>query len=243
MTHTIEIIQSRARTPSKRKCISCGTNHIKPGRRYCTKECRQQIDWVLSLSKGLLRTFNTRYAAFSFSTTHVVLDVLPVCSDEISRFVTTRTIGSKPANDLKFLVLQYGEEWHDLVDNNNSKSYATFLILRKNCQKSTSLESIKPERNIRPRLSKHENASLKILNLDREALFADCSVVRIESAYRKMAKVYHPDVGGDNEKFKELAEARRQMVLWTENPQYTSRKALEGCWSYDGFTGKWTPPL
>jgi len=241
MTRTIEIVECG--TASERKCVSCGTTHIKPGRRYCTKECRQQIDWVLSLSKGLLRTFNARYAAFSFSTTHVVLDVLPVCSDKISRFITTRTGGSKPANDLKTLVLQYGEEWHNLVDNNKSRSYASLFLLSKNCKKSTSSDSIKPEKNMRPRLSKHENASLKILNLDREDLFTDCNVVKIDSAYKSMAKVCHPDVGGDNEKFKELAEARRQMVMWVENPQYTSRKALEGCWSYDGFTGRWSPPL
>ena len=240
MTHTIEIEQYEA--SGKRRCVSCGTTRIKPGRRYCMKECRQQIDWVLSLSKGLLRTFNARYAAFSFSTTHVILDVLPVRSDQISQFISTRTAGSKPADDLKNLVLQFGEEWHNLVDNNKSRSYASLFLLSENHKNSTSPDSIKPEKNVRPRLSKHENASLKILNLDREDLFKDCNV-KIESAYKRMAKVCHPDAGGDNEKFKQLAEARRQMVLWVENPQYTSRKALEGCWSYDGFTGKWSPPL
>ena len=28
-----------------------------------------------------------------------------------------------------------------------------------------------------------------------------------------------------------------------ENPQFTSRKALVDCWSYDGYTNRWAPPL
>lgn len=29
----------------------------------------------------------------------------------------------------------------------------------------------------------------------------------IKAAYRRLSKLYHPDVGGDEEKFKEIAEA------------------------------------
>jgi hypothetical protein len=58
-----------------------------------------------------------------------------------------------------------------------------------------------------------------------------------------MAKIHHPDVGGDEEAFKQLQNAHEQMLHWAENPQYTFRKALEGCWFYDGYTGRWSPPL
>ena len=231
-------------TPAKpARCLSCGTAGIKPGRRYCSRECRQQINWVLSLSKGLLKTFNTRYAAFSFSHDHVILDVIPVWSKGISRFICERKPGNKPAEDLKRLILRSGKEWHHLVDNNTSKSFASLFLLEKNQNKNIDPNSIKPNKESRLRLSKREKGWLKILELDRSDLSCDSQMVKIKSAYKKKAKLHHPDMGGDAEKFKQLNEAHKQMLLWIENPQYTYRKALPNCWSYDGATNRWSPPL
>ncbi len=225
------------------RCLACGTDRIKPGRRYCSKECRQQINWVLSLSKGLLRAFNARYAAFSFTPEHVVLDVLPVWSQELSRFTQRRSNGNKPAQDLKRLILRWGEEWHHMVGNNNSRSYASLSLLRKNHCGEVDADTIKPGRKARLRLTRHEKECLKILRIERTDLMKGPQSVRIKSAYKRMAKVYHPDMGGDAEKFKRLNEAHRQMLLWAENPRYTSRRALRDCWSYDGATNRWSPPL
>ena len=234
----------RTSTPAKKpRCLSCGADHIKPGRRYCSKQCRQQINWVLSLSKGLLKAFNTRYAAFCFTHNHVILDVLPAWSTFISRFICRRIPGNKPAEDLKNLILQSGKEWHHMVDNNKSKSYASLFLIDKNQNTDIDPENIKPGRKIRPRLSKHENICLKILRLDRKDLSSDGHIVKIKSAYKKLAKIYHPDMGGDENEFKKLNEAHKHMILWTENPLYTSRKALHGCWSYDASTSRWSPPL
>ena len=229
--------------PKAKTCLSCGTDQMKPGRRYCTKQCRQQINWVLSLSKGLLRTFNARYASFSFTEDHVILDMLPVWAKDISRFICKRTPGNKPAEDLKNLILESGREWYHLVDNNNSKSYASLFLLKKKHKKNIDPRNIKPDRELRPRLSRHENDCLKILRLGRKDLSCDAPLAKIRAAYKKMAKLYHPDVGGDAEKFKKLNEAHKKMLLWSENPQYTSRKALRDCWSYDGSTNRWSPPL
>ncbi|MDY6971552.1 MAG: J domain-containing protein [Thermodesulfobacteriota bacterium] len=225
------------------RCLSCGTDRIKPRRRYCSKECRQQINWVLSLSKGLLRAFSARYAAFSFTHDKVILDVLPAWSKGVSRFVCNRNPRKKPAEDLKNLILQSGKEWHHMVQNNNSKSYASLFLIEKTLNEDIDPHSVKPGRKTRPRLSKYENGYLKILCLDRDDLSPDGHVVKINSAYRKMAKLYHPDVGGDEEQFKQLNKAHKQMLLWAENPLYTSRKALQDCWSYDGATNRWSPPL
>lgn len=230
------------RTCKSSKCLSCGKDLTKPQRRYCSKICRRQIDWVLLLSKGLLRAFNTRYAAFSFTDDYVILDVLPVWSKVISRFVWHRTPDNKPAEDLKNLILEAGREWHQQA-NNKSKSYASLFLLDKNHKKDIDLGSIKPNRKIFPRLSKEEKACLKVLRLDRKDLCADGHVVKINSAYRRMAKVHHPDKGGDAEKFKQLNEAHKQMLLWSANPQYTSKRALPDCWSYDASTNRWSPPL
>lgn len=227
----------------KGRCLSCGTSHIKPGRRYCNKACRQQINWVLSLSKGLLRAFNARYAAFSFTGSHVILDVLPVWSQEISRFTGKRHPTRKPAEDLKLLILRWGSEWHQLVGNHTSRSHASLFLLERNHHKGLDPETIKPRRQAHPRLSKEERECLKILRLSREDLTGEQSAARVKSAYKKMAKVCHPDMGGDAKRFRQLHEAHRQMLLWAENPRFTVRKALSNCWSYDGTTNRWTPPL
>lgn len=224
-------------------CLACGTTGIKRGRRYCSTECRQQMHWVLSLSKGLLRAFNARYAAFSFTDEHVFLDLLPVWSKEISRFACRRTPPNKPAEDLKNLILLSGEEWHSLVNNNRSKSYASLVLLSKNNDRHINPESIRPWKKATPRLSKDEKECMKILQLQRADLCSEGNLIRIKTAYKRMAKLYHPDVGGDEEKFKKLNEANEQMLIWAENPQYTSRKALVDCWSYDGATNRWSPPL
>jgi DnaJ-class molecular chaperone len=74
-------------------------------------------------------------------------------------------------------------------------------------------------------------------------LFCDEQMLKIKSAYKRLAKVHHPDVGGDAEKFKKLNEAHQKMLGWAENPQYTAKRALVDCWSYDGTTNRWSPPL
>ncbi|MFH0845020.1 MAG: J domain-containing protein [Pseudomonadota bacterium] len=238
-----DVVRSITCLSPSRKCLACGSDSIKAGRRYCDKHCRQQMLWVLSLSTGLLKAFNARYAAFSFNNTHVFLDVLPIWSKEISRFTRERSSGQKPAEDLKRLILRSGEEWYHIINNNSSKSYAALFLLRRNHIKRIPPESIKPDTKIRPRFSKRDKESLKLLQLKVEELLSEGHVNKIRSAYKKWAKIYHPDVGGDAEKFKKLNEAHHQLLMWVNNPQYTSKKALMGSWSYDGSTARWTPPL
>ncbi len=225
------------------KCVACGSSLKKPRRRYCSNVCQEKINWVLSLSKGLLKTFSAKYAAFSFTDNYVMLDVLPAWSNVISRFICERKAGHKPAEDLKYLVLRSGKEWYDLIDNNKSKSYASLCLLDKSHNEAIDPASIKPGMKSQPKLSANENASIKILCIEREDLCLEGHAVKINSAYRKMAKVHHPDMGGDEEKFKKLNDAHKQMLMWAENPLFISRKALPGCWSYDASTNRWSPPL
>lgn len=236
------IIHPATCSKHKRRCISCGTANMKGRRKYCSKKCRQQMLWVLSLSKGLLKVFNARYAAFYFNDSHVILDILPIWSKDISRFSYRRTSGKKPAQDLKVLVLQSGEEWYHMI-NNNSKSYASLFILKKKSDNKISPEAIKPDNRIRPRFTSLERESMKFLKIRMEELLSDGQVSKIKTAYKRLAKIHHPDIGGDTEKFKKLNNAHHQMLIWAENPQFTSRKALIECWSYDGYTSRWAPPL
>jgi hypothetical protein len=201
------------------------------------------MTWVLSLSKGLLKAINARYAAFSFTENRVVLDVLSVWSKEVSRFSSRRRPGNKPAEDLKRLILQSGKEWHRMVGKNHSRSFASLFLLNMNHKKEIDPEKIVPLKKSSPRLSRHEKNCLKVLHLDRKDLVLDGNSRKIRSTYKKLAKLHHPDKGGDEERFKQLNEAHKQMLLWTENPQFTCRKALQGCWSYDSATNRWAPPL
>jgi DnaJ domain len=198
--------------------------------------------WVLSLSNGLLKAFNARYAAFSFDNEYVLLDVLPVWSRKISRFLRRRS-EKKPAEDLKSLILHSGAEWYSIIHNRNSRSYATLFLLSKNYTKRVAPDSIKPDQKMKPRLSKGERQSIKLLELKLEELFSDGHILKIKSAYKKLAKIHHPDMGGDAEEFKKLNAAHQQMLLWAEKPHFTLRKALIDCWSYDGVTNEWSPPL
>lgn len=238
-----EMIATSKGTGKTGVCLACGADGIKAGRRYCSKTCRQQIHWVLSLSKGLLRVFNARYAAFSFNESYVIFDVLPVWSKEISRFVHKRDSGRKPAEDLKHLILKSGREWYHAINNNSSKSYASLCLLNKNNNHKISPTSIKPEKKVRPKLSRLERASLKLLKIKIDELFCEDQIPKIKSAYKRLAKVHHPDVGGDAEEFKKLNEAHKQMLVWAEKPRFTAKRALVDCWSYDGSTNRWSPPL
>jgi len=198
---------------------------------------------VLALSEGLLRTFNARYAAFSFTSEYVMLDILSVWSKEISRFIHLRTPGNRPSEDLKTLILDSGRQWYAMVEKRVSRSRAALHLLEQSMEKSLDPESIKPENKTTLRLSRDENRSLKILDLGRRDLASEDRQEVVRRAYKRMAKHHHPDLGGDAEKFKELNRAHEQMLMWCENPNYTCRKALEDCWSYDSFTNKWSPPL
>jgi hypothetical protein len=240
---TLGLIPTETPFGARKKCLSCGTPRIGARKRYCSMECRQQMAWVLSLSNGLLRAFNARYAAFSFDNSFVVLDVLPVWSRQISRFLSRRTSGKKPAEDLKRLILYSGDEWYRLVNNRASRSYASMYLLNRNHNKTIPPESIKPDERKRPRLSKRERDSMRLLKLKLEELFSAGHVNKIKQAYKQLAKVHHPDAGGDAEEFKKLNDAHRQMLLWAEDPHFTSRKALADCWSYDGATNRWSPPI
>lgn len=238
--HLVRPLNKSKRT---RQCLSCGESCQNSRRRYCSRECRKQMLWVLSLSRGLLSIFNARYASFSFNKSQVILDILPIWSKDISRFVGKRMPGNKPAEDLKTLILQSGSDWHDMIQKNNSRSYAALYILKKNSDKKLLSAALKPNNKLRPRFSKQEKESIKLLNLEPEDLILGEHLYRIKSAYKKLAKVHHPDMGGDPEKFKRLSEAHQQMLIWAENPQFTSRKALIDCWSFDSLTNRWTPPL
>jgi hypothetical protein len=227
----------------ERRCVACGNRDLKPGRRYCSRHCRQKLMWSLSLSKGLLQTLNARYAAFSFNDTYVALDILPAWSNSISRFVREIRSGHTPAHALKELVLETGKQWYQKRDRRFSHSFASQSLLEEKVERSINPEAIKPNANRVPRLSFDQKKGLKHLNIPIDSLVVgDCATV-IKKAYRGMAKLHHPDKGGDGEKFKELIEAHGIMQEWAKNPKFRSNYSLPGAWSYNGYRNRWSPPF
>lgn len=243
MMSKLSLVKKNISETKARSCVACGSTGMDGRRRYCSSECRTQMMWVLSLSNGLLSIFNTRYASFSFSRVQVVLDILPAWSKEISRFTRKRTPGRKPADDLKRLILDSGSEYYTIIADKKSRSFASQSLLIKNCNSRIPVKSVKPDSKKSPRFSKAERESIKCLKLKLEEILSEEKAARIKSAYKKMARVHHPDMGGDAAEFRKLKDAHETMLIWAQNPHFTSKRALEGCWSFDSLNGKWSPPL
>lgn len=232
----------RADAP-KRRCVACGTEDMKPGRRYCSNECRQKLQWTLALSKGLLQTLNTRYATFSFTQDYVALDIMPTWSKSISRFVYARETGHTPALALKELILEAGTEWYAKRSNRISRSLSSQSILEAKVEQTIHPDTVKPAANRMPKLSAEQKKALKHLSIPVDALIFGDYAKEIKRAFRVMAKLHHPDTGGDGERFKEINEAHNSMSAWVESPRFQSNSALPGCWSYNGYKNRWSPPL
>jgi hypothetical protein len=170
MTRDKSLIHTINKASNRGRCLSCGEVIVNLRRRYCSRECRKQMLWVLSLSKGLLSILSARYASFSFDNSRVILDILPTWSKDISRFERKRAPGKKPAEDLKHLILQSGSDWHDMIHNKNSRSYASLHILNKTSDKKLPSAALKPNNTLKPRFSKLERESIKLLDLVVEDL-------------------------------------------------------------------------
>ena len=62
----------------------------------------------------------------------------------------------------------------------------------------------------------------KVLNIDKKSSLKD-----IKKAYRKLAIFYHPDKGGDENKFKEISEAYEVLSDINKRKKYDNNYPLE----------------
>jgi hypothetical protein len=53
---------------------------------------------------------------------------------------------------------------------------------------------------------------------------------------------HHPDLGGDAAGFRKLHDAYKQILKWSDNPVFISRRGFPDKWFYDGSAVRWVQP-
>ena len=223
----------------KNRCLSCGTSKNMYRRRYCSIECRQRLRYNLNIRSGLLKALNTRYATFYFTEIIIILDVLPYGTGELFSFLFPRTKGKKPVEDFCTMSNILGNAWWEERRRSNKRYRATQTVLERANSKVVNSGTIKPIEIKEPARMAKSLTFLKLRKTDLDSPFLQQIIKR---AYRKQAKKYHPDQGGDPATFRKLHEAYQQLVEWSENPVFISRRGFPDKWFYYGSSNKWIQP-
>ncbi len=224
-------------------CLSCGEDPIPKGkRRYCSDKCKKRLDFALYIATGLVQALRARYAAFSYTGEALLLDILPMGASVLSRFVWKRRTGKKVADDLLEMVVQAGREWYEREEETGSRWWASQKLLDRALREDIPVSSVVPVSKKMPYLNHKERSALKCLELTKEQILAQDGLQCLKSAYRKKAKIYHPDMGNSSRKFIEINEAHAKLLSWAHNPKFYGRTALPNSWCYDAFAKRWVPP-
>ncbi|MCJ7774714.1 MAG: DnaJ domain-containing protein [Desulfobacterales bacterium] len=220
-------------------CLSCGTSESIGNRKYCSIKCRQRLRYKLDIRTGLLRALNAKYATFYFTEEVIVMDMLPYGSKEIFSYILPRSTDKNPADDFSRMADILGNAWW-AEKNRTKKNYlATHYIYKHASKNNKPVRSIKPVENKIPTI---EKTVLLYLKLGRPDLHSLELKKTIKNAYRKQAKIHHPDHGGDTASFRKIHMAYEQLIAWAENPSFINRRGFPGKWFYDGSKNKWIQP-
>ena len=235
------LIKSKATAEDKKqnRCLSCGSTENINNRKYCSIKCRQNLRQKLNMRSGLLQALNTRYAIFYFSDTIIILDVIPRGVKEIFRFTQQRSINHKPAEDFGKMANMLGRAWWAEEKRTAKKYLASRHVL--------DLATKHPAYTLlRPKKIKIPNVKTSVLNyLEIEKVDLNSFELRkiIKNAYRKQAKIHHPDLGGYAPVFRKLYAAYQELLYWAENPTFIHRRGFTDKWFYDGENKKWVQPI
>jgi len=103
-----------------------------------------------------------------------------------------------------------------------------------------------PPEAIRPREVRSpavRQRALKCFQLTSADLTSPQALNTIKAAYRREAKIHHPDHGGEAEVFRSIHEAHEELIGWVKNPRFIVRGGVPGRWSFASERGrKWLPP-
>jgi hypothetical protein len=232
--------KSSAQEQKQHYCLSCGTTENIANRRYCSIKCRQNLRQKLNTRSGLLQALNTRYATFYFSETMIILDVVPHGIREIFRYTSQRTSGKKPAEDYGDMTNALGNAWW-AEEKRTTKKYLASRHVLELAGRFPILPAL-----MRPRLIKIPTIrpeSLGYLDMVRADLNSRDLVKMIKNAYRRQAKIHHPDLGGKAATFRKMHTAYQELLRWADNPTFIHRRGFTDKWYYDGDNKKWVQPI
>ncbi len=228
---------------SRRLCLACGQDPIPKGsRRYCSHKCKKRLDFALYIGTGLVQALRARYAAFSYTQDCLILDILPIGSNVISRFVWKRSQHKKVADDLLDMIEQAGSEWYAWEGETRSRWWASQRLLDKASRRDLPVSTVVPVAKKTPQLNHKEKNALRRLELTRDQILSKDGIQCLKSAYRRKAKLYHPDKGDTTNKFIQINEAHAELLNWTQRPRFSSKTALPNSWCYDASKKRWAPP-
>ncbi len=223
----------------KGRCLACGTVINSTRRRYCSMDCRKVLHYKLEVRTGLIKALNAKYATFYFSDVMIIMDMLPYGSEEIFSFFYPRSPGKKPAEDFSKMADMLGTIWWTERRRTNKRYLASFQVLAQAVRNNTSVVSVRPTMTKVPSIRAEYLSNLKI---DKSELNAIELQQSIKSAYRRQAKIHHPDSGGDAAKFRKIHEAYKGLIIWAKNPTFVKRRGLPDKWFYDGNKNRWIQP-
>lgn len=222
------------------RCLSCGTTENMRQRKYCSIKCRQNLRQKLNTRCGLLQVLNAHYATFYFSETAIIMDILPYGYKEIFRYTRMRTSGLKPADDFSKMTNVLGDVWWKEKERTNRQYLASRRVL------DMAARHLIPVTSMRPKLVKNPNVkteSLNYLAISKHDLRSADLHKLIKNAYRRQAKIHHPDSGGHAGNFRKLHSAYKELLHWADHPSFVSRRGFSDRWFYDGENKKWVQPM
>ena len=187
-----------------------------------------------------MQAFNTRYATFYFSDKMIILDAVSHGIKEIFRYTHLRFAGNSPAEDFSQLTNMLGNAWWE-EEKRTTKKYLASRHVLEMAERIVITPAL-----MRPKLIKVptiKTAAMNYLEIDRDDIHSDELPKIIKNAYRRQAKIYHPDAGGQAQTFRKLHAAYMELLLWADNPTFIRRRGFPDKWYYDSDNQKWVQPI
>lgn len=194
----------------------------------------------LNTRSGLLQAFNTRYATFYFSAAMIILDVVPHGIKEIFRYSALRSVGKAPADDFSQMTNILGNAWWE-EEKRTAKKYLASRHVLELAERIAITPAL-----MRPKLIKVptiKTTAMNYLEIDKADINSDELSKIIKNAYRRQAKIHHPDLGGHAQTFRKLHDAYIELLRWADNPTFISRRGFPDKWYYDSDNQKWVQPI
>jgi len=170
------------------------------------------------------------------------MDILPYNESRIYSFLYPRESGGTPAQDFSQLSNMLGDAWWK-EKKRTQKAYLASKHVLDNAQKSSgAVEVVKPLETRIPSV-KGEGKSLLHLKLSKSDLGSAELKQVIKSAFRRQARIHHPDLGGDEAAFRKIHQAYEELAAWAEEPTFLRRSGFPDKWFYDGEKNRWIQPV